>query len=53
MPGIPCPTTKGIQMVLGESRAPKAKNYHTDSFSDVTFLKELEQSGVIKKFYGG
>lgn len=24
-----------------------------DSFSDVTFLKELEQSGVIKKFYGG
>jgi hypothetical protein len=28
MRGIPCPTTKGIQMVLGESRAPKAKNYH-------------------------
>ena len=45
---------KGIQMVLDEigSRTPKAKTLAPESFIDVTYLKELEQSGFIKKLYG-
>lgn len=54
MPRVPYPTIKGIQMVLDEigSRTPKAKTLAPESFIDVTYLKELEQSGFIKKLYG-
>lgn len=54
MPKIPYPTTKGIQMVLDEigARTPKAKSLAPDNFIDVSYLKELEQSGFIKKLYG-
>jgi len=51
MPKVPYPTVKGIQMVLDEigSRTPKAKNLGPENFIDVSYLKELEQSGFIKK----
>jgi len=54
MPRVPYPTTKGIQMVLDEigARTPKAKSSSPESFIDVSYLKELEQSGFIKKLYG-
>jgi ABC-type nitrate/sulfonate/bicarbonate transport system substrate-binding protein len=54
MPKIPYPTTKGIQTVLDEigTRNPKAKTLQPAAFIDVSFLKELEQSGFIKKLYG-
>lgn len=54
MPKIPYPTTKGIQTVLDEigTRNPKAKALQPANFIDVTFLKELEQSGFIKHLYG-
>jgi NitT/TauT family transport system substrate-binding protein len=54
MPKVPYPTIKGIQMVLDEigSRTPKAKSLPAESFIDVSYLKELEQSGFIKKLYG-
>lgn len=54
MPRVPYPTIKGIQMVLDEigSRTPKAKSLPPDGFIDVSYLKELEQSGFIKKLYG-
>jgi NitT/TauT family transport system substrate-binding protein len=54
MPRVPYPTTKGIQMVLDEmsSRNPKAKSLQPGSFIDVANLRELEQSGFIKKLYG-
>ena len=54
MPKIPYPTTKGIQTVLDEigTRIPKAKTLQPANFVDVTFLKELEQSGFIKNLYG-
>ena len=54
MPRVPYPTTRGIQMVLDEigSRTPKAKSLSPESFIDVNYLKELEQSGFIKKLYG-
>jgi NitT/TauT family transport system substrate-binding protein len=54
MPKVPYPTIKGIQMVLDEigSRTPKAKSLAPENFVDVTYLRELEQSGFIKKLYG-
>ena len=54
MPKIPYPTIKGIQTVLDEigTRNPKAKSMQSANFIDVTFLKELEQSGFIKSLYG-
>jgi NitT/TauT family transport system substrate-binding protein len=54
MPKIPYPTAKGIQMVLDEigTRAPKAKSLVPENFIDVSYLKDLEQSGFIKKLYG-
>jgi NitT/TauT family transport system substrate-binding protein len=54
MPRVPYPTTKGIQMVLDEmsSRNPKAKGLQPGSLIDVANLKELEQSGFIKRLYG-
>jgi NitT/TauT family transport system substrate-binding protein len=54
MPKIPYPTLKGIQMVLDEIglRTPKAKSLAPESFVDVAYLRELEQSGFIKKLYG-
>jgi hypothetical protein len=54
MPKIPYPTTKGIQTVLDEigSRNPKAKSLTPANFIDLTYLKELEQSGFIKNLYG-
>ena len=54
MPRMPYPTTKGIQMVLDEmsSRNPKAKGLQAGSLIDVANLKELEQSGFIKRLYG-
>jgi NitT/TauT family transport system substrate-binding protein len=54
MPTIPYPTTKGIQMVLDEigTRDTRAKSLSPASLIDVNYLKELEQSGFIKKLYG-
>ena len=53
MPKVPYPTLKGIQTVLDEigTRNPKAKTLQPANFIDVTFLKELEQSGFIKSLY--
>jgi ABC-type nitrate/sulfonate/bicarbonate transport system substrate-binding protein len=54
MPRVPYPTTKGIQMVLDEmsTRNPRAKGLQPGSFTDLANLKELEQSGFIKRLYG-
>ena len=54
MPKVPYPTIRGIQMVLDEigSRTPKAKSLAPESFIDISYLKELEQTGFIKKLYG-
>jgi NitT/TauT family transport system substrate-binding protein len=54
MPKVPYPTTKGIQLVLDEIglRTPKAKSLAPENFIDISYLKELEQGGFIKKLYG-
>ena len=53
MPRVPYPTIKGIQLVLDEiaSRNPKARAVTPESLIDIGFLKELDNSGFIKKLY--
>ena len=49
----PYPTVKGMQAVLGDlaSRNPKAKDAPTYQLVNLTFLKELDESGYIDRLY--
>jgi len=53
MPRVPYPTMKGIQLVLDEigSRNPKAREIAPDSLVDLSYLKEIDNSGFIKALY--
>jgi len=54
MPRVPYPTLNGIQTVLDEigSQNAKAREMSPASLVDLTYLKEIEQSGFIKALYG-
>lgn len=49
----PYPTLKGIQAVLGElaKRNPKAKDSNPVQFVNLSFLKELDETGYIDNLY--
>jgi NitT/TauT family transport system substrate-binding protein len=49
----PYPSVKGMQAVLGDlaSRNPKAKDAPTSQLVNLTFLKELDESGYIDRLY--
>lgn len=48
---VPYPTIGGIRFVLEQVaiRDPRAKNFSPESFMDVRFVKQLEDSGFIKE----
>lgn len=50
---IPYPSMRGVETVLGfiEKDNPKAKTADPKSFVDDSLLRELEQSGLVKKLY--
>ena len=50
---VPYPTLGGIRFVLDQiaTRDPKAKNVAPESFMDLRFVKQLEESGFIKALY--
>jgi NitT/TauT family transport system substrate-binding protein len=50
---VPYPTLGGIRFVLEQigARDPKAKNVAPESFMDLRFVKQLEDSGFIKQIY--
>jgi len=50
---VPYPTIGGIRFVLEQiaARDPKAKNVNPESFMDVRFVKQLEDSGFIQGLY--
>jgi hypothetical protein len=50
---IPYPSIRGVETVLGfiEKDNPKAKTADPKSFVDDSLLRELEQSGLVKKLY--
>jgi len=54
VPAVPYPTTAGIQTIidhLAKSR-PEAKGLKPGDFIDASILKEIEDSGFVKKLYG-
>ena len=50
---VPYPSQRGVETVLGfiEKDNPKAKTVDPKSFVDDSLLREIEQSGFIKKLY--
>jgi len=52
---VPYPTIGGMRFVLEQIAAtnPKAKSANPESFIDVSFVKQLEESGFIKGLYPG
>jgi hypothetical protein len=50
----PYPSMRGVETVLGfiERDNPKAKGADPKSFVDDSLLREIDQSGFIKKLYG-
>lgn len=54
MPEAPYPPLEGYQAILQDLAPtnPKAAQAHAKDFVDMRFVKELEDSGFIKKLYG-
>jgi len=50
---VPYPTVGGIRFILDQiaARDPRAKNVNPESFMDVRFVKQLEESGFIQRLY--
>ncbi|OGP30236.1 MAG: hypothetical protein A2038_00115 [Deltaproteobacteria bacterium GWA2_57_13] len=50
---VPYPTIGGIRFVLEQiaARDPRAKNVNPEAFMDVRFVKQLDDSGFIKRLY--
>jgi len=50
---VPYPSLRGVETVLGfvEKDNPKAKGADPKSFVDDSLLREIEQSGFMKKLY--
>ncbi|MGH7852827.1 MAG: ABC transporter substrate-binding protein [Candidatus Binatia bacterium] len=50
---VPYPSLRGVETVLGfiEKDNPKAKTADPKSFVDDSLLREIEQSGLVKKLY--
>lgn len=50
---VPYPTVGGMRFVLEQiaTRDPRAKNVNPESFMDVRFVKQLEDSGFIQSLY--
>ena len=50
---VPYPTIGGVRFVLDQiaARDPKAKNVAPESFMELRFVKQLEDSGFIQGLY--
>lgn len=48
---LPVPAEKGLQAVLDQESDPKAKSLKPADFVDLSFLKEIDRSGLVEKLY--
>ena len=50
---VPYPTIGGIRFILDQiaARDARAKNVNPESFMDVRFVKQLDESGFIQRLY--
>ncbi len=51
MEDFPVPAEKGIQAVLDRETDPKAKTFKPSNFVDLSFLREIDRSGLVDKIY--
>lgn len=53
IPAVPYPTPAGIQTIIDHlaKTRPEAKNLKPQNFIDASILKEIEDSGFVKKLY--
>lgn len=51
MEDFPVPAERGIQAVLDRESDPKAKTFKPSNFIDLSFLKEIDRSGLVDKIY--
>ena len=54
IPAVPDPTAPGIQTIIDHlaKTRPEAKGLKPQDFIDASILKEIEDSGFVKKLYG-
>ncbi len=48
---LPVPQEKGLQAILDQENDPKAKSFKPGDFVDLSFLRQIDQSGVVEKIY--
>ena len=48
---LPFPSDKALQALLDRESDPKAKSSKPADFFDVSFLREIEKSGLINQLY--
>jgi NitT/TauT family transport system substrate-binding protein len=48
---LPVPQEKGLQAILDQESDPKAKSFKPGDFVDLSFLRQMDQSGVVEKIY--
>jgi hypothetical protein len=48
---LPVPAERGIQAVLERESDPKGKNFKPADFIDLSFLREIDRSGLVDKIY--
>ena len=48
---LPVPREKGLQAILEQESDPKAKTFRPGDFVDLSFLKQIDQDGVVDKIY--
>jgi len=48
---VPVPNEKGLQAMLDRESDPKAKSFKPADFVDLSFLKEIDRSGLVEKLY--
>jgi hypothetical protein len=54
IPAVPYPTAPGIQTIIDHlaKTRPQAKGLSPNDFVDPSILKEIEESGFVKRLYG-
>jgi ABC-type nitrate/sulfonate/bicarbonate transport system substrate-binding protein len=48
---LPVPQETGLQAMLDQESDPKVKNFKPADFVDLSFLKQIDQDGVVEKIY--
>ena len=47
---LPVPKEKGLQAILDQETDPKAKSYKPGDFVDLSFLRQIDHDGAVKKY---